>query len=250
MLDSLWIAAGCFTLLIALGIVRSAWFRGALGEQRVDSSLKRRLSAQDYRLLKDITLPTRDGTTQIDHLVISRYGVFVIETKNMRGWIFGDVNQSRWTQTIYRKKSRFQNPIRQNYKHVKTVQELLGIGSHQVHSIVAFVGSGVPKTAMPPNVVWDTRALAEYIKSKRHPVIDEADLASLVRRLTDRQLQSNFRTRRAHVKHVKTQLVSRQKDKSKCPRCGAKLVERTNSKSGKLFLACSRFPRCRGTRNL
>lgn len=62
----------------------------------------------DYVLLNDCTLPDdRGGTTQIDHILISPYGVFVIETKNYKGWIFGSAHQKKWTQQIYKKDLNF-----------------------------------------------------------------------------------------------------------------------------------------------
>jgi hypothetical protein len=68
-------------------------------------------------------LPSQGSTTQIDHVLVSVYGIFVIETKNMKGWIFGDERSAQWTQSIFGKKSRFQNPLRQNYRHVKALAE-------------------------------------------------------------------------------------------------------------------------------
>lgn len=56
----------------------------------VDSWMKRELPASIYRSFHDLMLPTRDGMTQIDHVSVSRSGVFVVETKNMGGWIFGE----------------------------------------------------------------------------------------------------------------------------------------------------------------
>ena len=233
----------------AISISRTPWFKGVLGEFWVNISLSRRLDEQEYQLLKNLTLPTRDGTTQIDHVVISRFGIFVIETKNMSGWIFGGENQARWTQVIYRKKTKFQNPLRQNYKHVKTVQDLLEIGADKLYNIVVFVGSGVPKTPMPSNVVWSTGSLLETIKSKRVEILDQDELTALAERLAEARLQSGIQTHRAHVRHVKSQVALRQSD-ANCPRCGAELVERTNRKSGARFLSCSTFPKCRGTRTL
>lgn len=237
-------------VLIALGILLSSSNPGARGERKVNSSLKRNLDQNEYRVIKDLTLPAGNGTTQIDHVIISRYGVFIVETKNLRGWIFGAADQMRWTQTIYRKKFSFQNPVHQNFKHAQVVQELLNIGPHQVHNVVVFVGSAVPKTPMPPNVIWGARHLIEYIHSKRIVVIEESNLDSYAQSLLDIQLPPGFRTRRAHIRHVKNHLASRRKDASKCPRCGAGLVVRSNSKTGVQFLSCSRFPRCRGTRPL
>lgn len=168
----------------------------------------------------------------------------------MKGWIFGGSDQARWTQVIYRHKSQFQNPIRQNYKHVKAVQDLLGVEAHQLHNVVVFVGSCVPKTAMPDGVVWGVRSLAEYIKSKRSVVFGENEIASLAESLCENRLQPGIQTRRAHVRHVKTKITQDRQLATCCPRCGANLVERTNRQSGEQFLGCSRFPRCSGTRRL
>ncbi|MEZ5946776.1 MAG: NERD domain-containing protein [Hyphomonas sp.] len=236
-------------LLVAAWVLRSPWFKGLLGEVQVNSSLRGQLDQQQYRLIKDLTLPAGDGTTQVDHVILSRFGVFVIETKNMTGWIFGTEKQAQWTQTIYRKKSRFQNPLRQNYKHIKTIQELLGLKNHQLHGIVVFVGSGVPKTQMPASVVWGTRSLVEYIRSKRDVVFDQEDLDGVAERLTGVQLKAGMQTRRTHNRHVKAIAAERQ-DPAKCPRCGGGLVERTNRKTNEPFLSCSKFPKCRGTRKL
>ena len=89
-------------------ILRSAWFKGRLGEFQVNFGVRLLLDRGIYRLIKNVTLPVGDGTTQIDQLVISSYGIFVIETKNMKGWIFGSRNQAQWTQQIYRYKQKFQ----------------------------------------------------------------------------------------------------------------------------------------------
>ena len=67
---------------------------------------------------------------QIDHVVVSIYGIFVIETKNYSGWIFGDENSQYWAQVIYKTKNRFYNPILQNRGHIKALQGLLQDYSH------------------------------------------------------------------------------------------------------------------------
>jgi hypothetical protein len=91
----------------------------------VSRELGKRFVAPDYHLLNHLTLRLKGETTQIDHVLVSRFGVFVIETKHYNGWIFADSGDRQWTQVLYRVKNRFQNPIRQNYKHVCAVQELL-----------------------------------------------------------------------------------------------------------------------------
>ena len=76
-------------LAILAGILKSPWFKGITGEFLVNTAARLFLAKDEYHLIKDVTLQTDDGTTQTDHIIVSRYGVFVIETKNMKGWIFG-----------------------------------------------------------------------------------------------------------------------------------------------------------------
>ena len=96
-------------ILSVLYFLKSPWFKGFAGEMRVHISTKIHLNKDKYYVLRNVTLPTADGTTQIDHIIVSEYGVFVIETKNMKGWIFGGVRQKMWTQKRY-------SSIRINFK--------------------------------------------------------------------------------------------------------------------------------------
>jgi restriction system protein len=240
-------------ILFALGIVvlyfylNSPTVIGAAGERRVNSMLSRKLAEQDYILLEDLTLPTAHGTTQVDHIVLSRYGIFVIETKNMSGWIFGGRSQARWTQVMRRHKSQFQNPLRQNYHHVKVVQDLLNIRLDQLENLVAFVGSAEPKTEMPLNVFWNRGDLFDYITSRQIVQFADSEVRDFAHKLRSSALGANRETRRAHVQHVREKATRKETDITKCPRCGSKMIERTNRKTGQTFYGCSRYPKCRGT---
>ncbi|EEL61854.1 hypothetical protein bcere0025_54190 [Bacillus cereus F65185] len=97
-------------------------WKGKAGEKLVKRILSK-LDPKSYFVLHNVTVYTEYGdTTQIDHLVIAETGVFVVETKNYEGWIYGSEKAARWTQGIFRKKSSFQNPFRQNYKHIKAIE--------------------------------------------------------------------------------------------------------------------------------
>ena len=74
-------------LMLVIGVLKSPWFKGHLGEFAVNLAIKLRLDKETYHLIKNVTLPTEDGSTQIDHVIVSVYGVFTVETKNMKGWI-------------------------------------------------------------------------------------------------------------------------------------------------------------------
>jgi restriction system protein len=80
-------------IAILAGILKSSWFKGVVGEFIVNLSAKFLLDKEKYHLIKNVTLPTEGGSTQIDHIIVSEFGVFVVETKNMKGWIFGSPNQ-------------------------------------------------------------------------------------------------------------------------------------------------------------
>ena len=150
--------------------------KGLVGEKLVAGWAKLTLPSPTYARFHDVTLPTPDGTTQIDHLFVSRFGVFVVETKNMSGWIFGGERDERWKQTFPgRRRSKFQNPLRQNYRHVKAVEETLAslsLPADSVRSVIAFVGDAEIKTPMPRNVTVGF-GFARYVKSFAEPMLSD-----------------------------------------------------------------------------
>ena len=88
-------------------------------------------------------------------MLVSRKGIFVIETKHYKGWIFGAAKSKVWTQTIYKEKNKFQNPIHQNFKHVKAIEKLLDfLDPVSIHNIVVFSGDAIFKTPKPNNVYY------------------------------------------------------------------------------------------------
>ncbi len=111
------------------------------GEALLARQLLANFPAPDYHLMNNVTLRVEDGTTQVDHILVSKYGVFVFETKDYKGWIFANPNNASWTQVIFRRNYKFQNPIYQNYKHVRAVQSLLDfLPTEAVVSAVVFTG--------------------------------------------------------------------------------------------------------------
>jgi restriction system protein len=188
-------------IAILMSVLKSSWFKGVFGEYIVNILAKLMLNKKEYHLIKNVTLPTEDGTTQIDHIIVSDYGIFVIETKNMKGWIFGNPNQRTWTQKIYKHSNKFQNPLHQNYKHVKTLESLLGLKEDQVHSLVVFVGDSTFKTEMPENVMH-ARGYIRYIKSKKAYVLSPVEVKKIISKIETGRLTPSFKTHREHVKHV------------------------------------------------
>lgn len=261
-------------LLIAV-VIKTPWFKGMIGEWFINLSIRLFLDKREYHLLKDVTLPTPQGTTQIDHVIVSRFGVFVIETKNMKGWIFGNPAHKSWTQQIYRRRHSFQNPLRQNHLHMMTLKSLLGLADHQLHSVIFFIGDCTFKTPMPDNVM--NRGLIRYVKGKTTQVLAQAEVARVVDTIQQGRLAPNWQTHRQHVAQLKTRHgASAQPVPASeptrpapstppttaqanwvevpiCPRCGNTMVLRTANRGenkGNQFWGCSGFPKCRGIRAL
>ncbi len=221
-----------------------------MGESLVKFFGRLRLPTDVYHRIHNVTLQTPDGTTQIDHIFVSRFGIFVVETKNMRGWIFGGEHQAQWTQRIYKKSFKFQNPLRQNYKHVKALEALLDVPPDTIHSVVVFAGNSTFKTPMPANVT-KAGGYIRYIKSFQTPVLTESEVQTVVNRIQSGRLEPTRETHRQHVQ----QLQARNKSTAErlCPRCGSRLVKRTSKRganAGKEFWGCSAFPKCKVIQNI
>ncbi|WP_449284582.1 nuclease-related domain-containing protein [Marinobacter sp. PE14] len=224
-----------FVLLLA--VLCSPWFKGHLGEFIVNASARLFLDKDHYHLIKNVTLPTEDGTTQIDHIIVSRYGVLVVETKNMKGWIFGSPKQRQWTQKIYRHSQKFQNLLHQNYKHVKTLQSLLGLHDEQVFSLIVFVGDSTFKTEMPKNVTQGGGYI-RFIKSLTEQKLSDAEAQDVVEKIQSGRLAASFQTCREHTAHVKDIVVRKKNSGLRCLKCQREMVQRVVSEgktSGRIF---------------
>ncbi|HDM8204700.1 TPA: NERD domain-containing protein [Vibrio harveyi] len=235
-------------LLLIVSVFKSRWLKGVFGEFLVNRLLSK-LPESDYTLIKDVTLPTSDGTTQVDHIVVSKYGIFVVETKNMKGWIFGSARQKQWTQKIYRHSSKFQNPLHQNYKHIKALETLLGCSEEHLHSVIVFIGDSTFKTEMPPNVTY-ARGSIRYIQQFNEVVFSDKDYARLTESINQIKLKRGVITDLKHRKHVK-EVVTSKASSNQCPLCGSEMVLRETKRGeniGKQFWGCSTFPKCRAVK--
>ncbi|MDB5985241.1 MAG: hypothetical protein JWR16_294 [Nevskia sp.] len=237
-------------IAVIVGILKSPWGKGYLGELVVRLLARLMLDEDIYHRVHNVILPTPDGTTQIDHIFVSRFGIFALETKNMQGRILGGENQAQWTQKIYKQSFKFQNPLRQNFKHIKALEAALQVPAETIHSVVTFVGNSTFKTDMPPNVTHGA-GFVSYIKSFREAVFSETQVRALLQSLQSGRLAPTFATHREHVQNLKSRAnpdVAR-----RCPKCGSPLVLRTaksGSRIGQQFWGCSTFPKCRLMQNV
>jgi hypothetical protein len=138
------------------------------GEQEIAHILAEGLSYKDYFIFNNLTIPSdHNGSSQIDHLVVSKFGIFVIESKDYKGWIFGSKDQDNWTQSLPggKNKFQFQNPIRQNWSHIMSLKLLIpSIPENVFQSIVVFTDSCEFKTESIANVVHSEEIVASIQK--------------------------------------------------------------------------------------
>ncbi|MGO2997400.1 MAG: NERD domain-containing protein [Moraxellaceae bacterium] len=180
-------------------------FKGFLGETVINVAMWLKLEKDVYHRLNNITLPLANGgSTQIDHVIVSVYGIFVIETKNYKGWIYGKETQKQWTQAFPNgSKFKFQNPLRQNYLHIKTLADLLGLELSYFHSMIAFIGECELKTRdeLPEHVL--TSGMVSYVKKKQDKLLTEDEVLSIVEQINSNRFSKSWRTNRQHKAYLK-----------------------------------------------
>ena len=174
------------------------------GEMLVSELLKNKFHGPEYHLIDDITLPMKDGTTQIDHVLVSRKGIFVIETKHYRGWIFGDEKSRTWTQTFNaRSKFSFQNPLHQNALHINECIKTLGdLPKHLFRSVVVFTGDGVLKNGESERVKY-LQQLEPHINGFNLDVISQDDVFKAIGKLEVFRKERSEQTDKEHVAYLK-----------------------------------------------
>lgn len=201
-------------IALLVGFVLGYWQRRVVNDRNVKSfqnhgeallthTLRKHFNTDDYHLLNHITLKQGDGTTQVDHILVSRFGVFVIETKDYTGWIFANAEHATWTQATFNDKYKFQNPIHQNYRHVLAVQALLDfVPSTAIHSVVVFVGDAEFKTDVPAGV-FTLPKLIQYLKGCTEEVLSLNRVQFCVGRLETARLKVSQQTDLEHVQALR-----------------------------------------------
>jgi len=177
-------------LLEQLSNLAMVYIRGYSGERRV-SNVLRKLS-DEYRILNDVTIKVDEAEAQIDHVVVSPYGLWCLETKSHRGMTFGKERDQNWTQVKHsekgrRYKNKLYSPIRQNATHCKRlgdfINQQLGL-SVPIRSVVVFSHGKFEVESVTP-VVAPGGVLQAMLTPDLKPIITEEDVARIVRVLLD-----------------------------------------------------------------
>jgi len=204
--------AGLYIVLaLAVGFVFGRYrayraYRASAFQNRGEALLSRVVQTNfgppDYHLMNHVTLQLKDGTTQVDHILVSRFGVFVIETKHYKGWIFANANHANWTQVLFHRKHKLQNPILQNLRHVRAVQGHLDfLPPGAIKSVVVFTGEAEFKTEIPQGV-FSLSGLIEYLREQTVEVMSVNRVQFCVGRIETARLAISGQTDVEHVQSL------------------------------------------------
>ena len=240
-----WSTIMTIVAIVALFVLVIFWRRlkGKRGEKQV-AALLAFLPKDNYKVINDLMIQSGGHSTQIDHVVISVYGVFVIETKYYQGWIYGGKDSEYWTQNIYGNKYRLLNPLWQNQGHIKTIARVIGdSGDVPLYNIIAFSRQATIKVdrSLPVMYWWN---VVPYIKCHKEVHLSEARAEEIYNTLLSANVTDKA-ARKQHIASVKHNQFRRNTAvaNGKCPRCGGKLVLR-NGRYGR-FYGCSNYPKCK-----
>ena len=256
---------------------------GQYGEDLTARVLKiSKLFGRRGLMLRNVYIPAEIGeTTEIDLIYITQKGLFVIESKNFSGWIFGRESDRYWTQSLPDKsKHRFYNPIWQNRGHIKWLKAFLQNEALPCFSMIVFSERcSLKKLQYRENdcAVIQRDELFDEIRHrwKNAPdVLDETQIQTVYDTLSVLQ-NADAALKLAHIERIQHMLSDEAEQPKQpdvpqepappapnpapaeqmpcCPRCGAPLVLRTarqGTRAGKQFMGCSAYPKCRYILNI
>ena len=210
--------------------------RGLVGEFYIKRELKS--LPKDYIVFNNIMIKDEWGTHQIDHIVVSKYGIFVIETKFYYGYIVGNEFNEQW---ILNNKHYIHNPIYQNYGHIKALANLLNLDEEYFKSIICFSKTAKLKIKTKKAIVTQMGDVKNVILKFNEEIIDH--LAPIIVTITNDNIKDK-KIRLSHNKEIKEKIKNKNDliKNNICPRCGSMLI----NKKGKYgyFIGCSNYPKC------
>jgi hypothetical protein len=137
---------------------------GQIGEYLIDYVINKKIKGY-YKTLRNVYLNNDNETTEIDEIILHEKGIFIIESKNYSGWIFGNEKDKTWTQCLRgNNKNKFYNPILQNNKHIKEFLKIIPVNKKAIKSIIVFADRCTFKK-MPYNT-------DDYTITKRYYLIE------------------------------------------------------------------------------
>jgi hypothetical protein len=215
---------------------------GELGEYKINIQLDQ--LPKECRYISDVMLPdskSKLGYSQIDHVILTPYGVFVIETKNYAGTIYGGRNRAKWSVNG---KFPMNNPFNQNFGHIQAIQSLLGIQISNIISMVSFtrrctfkVDSELRSIQSNDLIVYDTE-LTEFITRKlnvlrlqlKTPIFTDGKVQDMYEVLKEQNI-TDGKVRELHIEKITATTITEEAIDNKttpaiCKTCGKEVSEK------------------------
>lgn len=189
--------------------------KGELGEYKINIQLDQ--FPKNYKHISDLMIKntySSTGYSQIDHLMITPHGIFVIETKNYQGTIYGGKNRKTW---LVNGKFKIMSPLVQNYGHIEAIKNFIDLKYHELLiSIVSFtkrctfkIDEELRKIQSNELVVYDIE-LTEFINRKvavnklihKESILSNQDIESIYNTLVNANIPDP-EIRKQHVENIK-----------------------------------------------
>lgn len=235
-----------FIICIILKINYSK-LRGYYGEYWVKKELKK-LNKEDYKIINNLMVERDGKTVQIDHIILSKYGIFVIETKNYYGLIIGNKYKEKWIQYLGKNKYFFHNPIYQNFGHIKCLSQKYGIEQNKFISIICFSNQTKLKISNIEKEVIKLDYLIKTVKSYDKILLDD-NIEFLFQNILNDNINDK-KIRKEHIKKINNNITNKKNLSNKmiCPKCGKNLLKRNGNYGS--FIGCENYPKCNYTKNM
>ena len=148
--------------------------KGDTGENIIEYDL---INLHFYKkIIRNAYIPYNGGTSEIDLILLTEFGIYVIESKNYSGWIFGSENNKNWTVSYNKNtKERLYNPIWQNNSHIKALTNYLQITDNGINSLIIFGGGAelkkVPQNTPKRQIIYDYQIIDMFDYEMTKPKI-------------------------------------------------------------------------------
>lgn len=216
--------------------------KGKIGEARVSRRLKRLAKKNGGQVFDNVIIPgENDKTSQIDHIYVCNYGVFVVETKNYAGRIYGNDNQKFWKQVLAygHSKNELYNPVKQNITHIIRLKEIIKMDISPI-SVIVFVKANTDY--IESDYVYSISDL-KYLLTDMEKTLDDNAVENICTTITEYKLNP-VKTDKEHIQEIKQ--MKQDIANNICPRCGGELVLRKGTNGS--FYGCSNYPKCKFTK--
>ena len=184
-----------FVVLVIFIKLKMPIWKGKYSEKLVYNKISE--LSDEYFIFNDLLFESNGRSTQIDHIIVSPYGVFVIETKGYKGWILGGENSEYWTQIIYKSRHQFYNPIKQNEGHVRFLRYLLKCSVDiPFISIVVFNNAADLKVHVENHIVVNRCNLTWAISQYKTPILDKTAIDQIIQTIQQNQCSRQNKNQR------------------------------------------------------